>query len=78
MPSLTSLAEQALAQAKRIDDYLESKNLPSPSFDHDVFGDLPAELQNVRSSLASVSNDLKGLTRGPVSSTSDIALSVRT
>ena len=77
MPSLTSLAEQVLAQAKQLDKYLESKNLPPPSFDQDVFDDLPAELQNVRSSLASVSNDLKSLTRGPVSSTSDIAFSVR-
>ena len=76
MPSLTSLAEELVAQAKQIDKYLESKNLPSPSFDHDTLVDLPPDLQEVRTSLASVSHNLKALTRGPVGSTSDIAFSV--
>ena len=76
MPSLTSIAEQLLAQAKQIDSYLESKKLSSPSFDIDSLKDLPAELQDVRNSLASGSNDLRDLARGPVGSTMDIAFSV--
>lgn len=76
MPTLTSLAKELLDRAKQIDEYLGSKKLPSPSFDNDVFSELPAELQDVRASLASLSNNLKSLTRGPVGSTSDIIFSV--
>ena len=76
MPSLTSLAEELLAQAKQIDKHLESKNLPSPSFDTDVLAALPPELEQVRTSLASISHDLKTLTLGPVGSTTAIIFSV--
>jgi hypothetical protein len=76
MASLTSRAEAILAKAKRIDAYLEEKNIPYPSFEHDTLEKLPVELQDVRWSLANDSNDLKKLTRGAVMHTMDVTLSV--
>lgn len=76
MPTLTSMAEDLLAKAKQIDSYLESQNLPSPSYRHDVFEALPAELQKTRASLVNDSNELKNLARGPIGVTMDIAFNV--
>ena len=75
MASLTSRAEAILVQAKKIDAYLEEKNIPYPSFEHDTLENLPVELQGVRWLLANDSNDLKKLTRGAAMHTMDVTLS---
>lgn len=75
MPSLTSRAEAILAQAKKIDDYLESKNIPYPSFEEDTLAQLPDELQDDRWALANSTNELKKLARGAAMGTMDTALS---
>ena len=77
MTSLTSRAEAILAQAKKLDAYLESNQIPYPTFDEDTLEQLPDELQDERWVLASSSNELKKLARGATFSTIDLALSVR-
>ena len=77
MASLTSRAEAILAQAKKIDAYLEGKNIPYPSFEEDTLEHLPVDLQHVRWSLANDSNNLKKLTRGAIMHPIDIIMSVR-
>jgi hypothetical protein len=74
--SLTSRAEAILAQAKKIDAYLEEKNIPYSSFEHDTLKNLPVEPQDVRWSLVNDSNDLKKLARGAVMHTMGITFSV--
>ena len=76
MPSLTSLAEQMLAQAKVIDGFLEQKNIPYTSFDEDTLESLPEEIQKVRWDLLDTSHIFKQLVRGPAHSGLDIAFSV--
>lgn len=76
MPSLTSMAEATLAHAKKLDAYLESNNIPYPSFDEDTLERLPDELQDDRWALANSSNELKKLARGAAMGTMDTALSV--
>ena len=76
MQSLTSRAEAILAQAKKLDAYLESKNIPYPSFDEDNLEELPNELQDERWALANSCNEMKKLTRGATMGTMDVALSV--
>ena len=76
MASLTSRAEAILAQAQKVDAYLEEKNIPYPSFEEDTLENLPLDLQGVRWSLANDTNDLKKLTRGAVMHTMDITMSV--
>lgn len=75
MPFLTSIAESLLAKAKEIDSYLDSKSL-TPSYDYDVFRDMPTELRSVRNTLANDCNDLGNIMRGPIGTTMDIAFSV--
>lgn len=76
MPSLTSVAEGILAQAKKLDAYLESNNIPYPSFDEDTLDKLPDKLQDDRWALANSSNELKKLARGAAMGTMDTALNV--
>lgn len=76
MPSLTSLAEELLAQAKQIDAYLETKQLPSPSFENDPLDELPGEMQALRYRIFNTSQQFTHLVRGPVMATSDICFSV--
>jgi len=77
MPSLTSLAEDILANAKRLDTHLASQNQSSPSFDHDAFVDLPPQLESARDALVDSTHTLKQLSQGPVRATIDIIFSVR-
>ena len=70
------MAEAALAHAKRLDAYLESNNIPYPSFDEDTLEQLPDVLQDERWALANSSNELKKLARGAAMGTVDTALSV--
>jgi len=76
MPSLTSLAEQMLAQAKVIDGYLEQKNIPYTSLNEDTLESLPEYVQNVRSELLDTSHIFKQLVRGPTHSGLDFAYNV--
>lgn len=71
MPSLTSVAEGILAQAKKLDAYLESNNIPYPSFDEDTLDKRPDKLQDDRWALANSSNELKKLARGAAMGTMD-------
>ena len=77
MPSLTSLAEEILANAKRLDEHLASQNQPSPSFDHNAFGNLSPQLAAARDALIDSTHTLKQLTQGPVGATVDILFNVR-
>ena len=76
MPSLTSMAEAILARAKKLDAYLESKDIPYPSFDEDTLDRLPDELQDDRWALANASNDLKKLACGAAMNIMDMSFSV--
>ena len=76
MPSLTSMAEAILAQAKKLDAYLDSNDIPHPPFDEDTLDRLPDELQDDRWALANSSNELKKLARGAAMNTMDTTLSV--
>lgn len=77
MGSLTSLAEEILANAKRLDQYLSSQNLISTSFDHDSLGDLPPELESTRKALINSTQTLKQLSQGPIGSSMEIIFNVR-
>lgn len=76
MPSLTSLAEEILANAKRLDEHLDSQKQPSPSFDHDALVNLPPQLDSARKALIDSTHTLKQLTQGPVLATIDIMFNV--
>lgn len=70
------MAEAILAQAKKLDAHLESRNIPYPSFDEDTLDRLPDELQDDRWALANSSNELKKIVRGAAMGTLDTAMSV--
>lgn len=76
MPSLTSLAEEILANAKQLDKHLAAQNQPSPSFDHDALLNLSPQLESTRDALIDSAHTLKQLTQGPVRATADIMLNV--
>ncbi|MCJ1473386.1 hypothetical protein MMC13_002037 [Lambiella insularis] len=75
MSSLTEIAEEILAHAKRLDEYTSAKNLPSASFEHNSLGDLPIELEATRKALVDSTQTLKSLALGPVGTNIDIAYS---
>ena len=77
MGSLTSLAEEILANAKRLDAHLSSQNLNSTSFDHDSLADLPSELESTRKALIDSTQTLKQLSQGPIGSSMEIIFNVR-
>ena len=70
------MAEAILAQAKKLDGYLETNQIPYPSFDEDTLDQLPDELQDDRWALANSTNELKKLARGAAMGTMDTAFSV--
>ena len=76
MPSLTSLAEEILINAKRLDEHLAAQGRPSPSFDHDTLINLPPELESARDALIDSTHVLKQLSQGPVRTTIDIMFNV--
>ena len=76
MPSLTSLAEEILINAKRLDEHLAAQKQPSPSFDHDAWTDLSPQLESARDALIDSTHTLKQLAQGPVRATTDIIMSV--
>ncbi|KAL6718926.1 hypothetical protein ACLMJK_003161 [Lecanora helva] len=65
MSSLTELAEQLLEHARRLDGYTTANKLPSASFDTNVYGDLPAELQPSRCAAADIAQTIRRLAMGP-------------
>ena len=77
MASLTSLAEEILANAKRLDQHLSSQHLASTSFDHDNLADLPSELESTRKALINSTQTLKQLSQGPIGSSMEIIFNVR-
>lgn len=76
MPSLTSLAQDLVARAQKIDAHLEENNIPYPSFENDTLEDLPPDVQALRWELANASHEFKQLTRGAIMSGWDIAFNV--
>ena len=76
MPSLTSLAEEILINAKRIDEHLAAQNQPSPSFDYDASVVPSPQLESARDALIDSTHTLKQLAQGPVRATADILFSV--
>ena len=76
MPSLVSLAEKLLCQAKEIDKILEQNNLPYTSFDEDTLEPLPDDAQKIRWDLLDTSHDFRQLVRGARLSGLDIAFNV--
>ena len=66
MASLTSLAEEALAQAKKIDAYCLSEGRPLTSFDSDTLNDLPPEISAARDGLVNSSHTMKRLALRPL------------
>lgn len=77
MGSLTSLAEEILANAKRLDEDLSAHNLNAPNFDNDSLANLPPELESTRKALVDSSQTLKELSQGPVARSVEIMFSVR-
>lgn len=77
MVSFTSLAEEILVSARRLDEHLASNNLPSSSFDHDMLVDLPHNIEVARDNLINTTQTLKQLAQGGVGRAMEIAFSVR-
>lgn len=73
---MTSLAEEILINAKRLDEHLAAQKQPPPSFDHDAWIDLPSQLESDRDALIDSTHTLKQLAQGPVRATTDILMSV--
>ena len=76
MSSLTQLAEEILANAKLLDSYTSSNNLPPASFNHDSFANLPPELQGIRSTVIDSAQTIRQLVMGPTVLASEILHSV--
>lgn len=77
MGSFTSLAEEILVSARRLDEHLASNNLPSASFDQDTLVDLPNDVEAARDNLVNTTQTLKQLAQGGVGRAMEIAFSVR-
>lgn len=77
MGLLSRLAEEALAEARKLDAYLDSRNRPSTSFDEDTLTDLPLELVIARNILIDRTHTLKQLALGPVGVLTEIMWAVR-
>jgi hypothetical protein len=76
MSSLTAVAEQLLAQSKRIDEVLEQHSIKNTSFEEDTLELLPDHVQKLRWDLLDTSHTFLQLLRGPRLSGLDIAYSV--
>ncbi|KAI4277153.1 MAG: hypothetical protein L6R38_005497 [Xanthoria sp. 2 TBL-2021] len=75
MGSFTSLAEEILVSARRLDEHLASNNLPSASFDQDTLVDLPNDVEAARDNLVNTTQTLKQLAQGGVGRAMEIAFS---
>ncbi|KAL8734016.1 MAG: hypothetical protein Q9166_001777 [cf. Caloplaca sp. 2 TL-2023] len=72
MVSFTSLAEEILVSARRLDEHLASKKLLS-SFDEDTLVDLPSDVEESRDDLINKTQTLKQLAQGGVGRVMEIA-----
>jgi hypothetical protein len=77
MPSLVSVAEELLAQAKVVDGLMEQNEIPPTSFDKDTLELLPDDVQKLRWDLLDTSHTFRQLLRGARLSGLDIAFNVR-
>lgn len=76
MPSLVALAEEQLAQAKRLEAILEQNKIPNTSFDRDTLELLPDDAQKLRWDLLDASHEFRQLVRGARLSGLEISFSV--
>jgi len=76
MPSLTQIAEEILANAKRLDAYTSSKALPSTSFELDTLGDLPPDVEKARHVPINSTQDLNRLALRPMNTLIEIMFGV--
>ena len=67
MVSLTSLAEEALIQAKKLDNYILSQGQQSTSFDQDALSQLPLEFKEAQETLVNSAHTLTKLALRPAS-----------
>lgn len=77
MVSFTSLAEEILVSARRLDEHLASKDIPPASFDQDTLVDLPHDVGAARDHLINTTQTLKRLAQGAGGRAMEIAFSVR-
>jgi hypothetical protein len=77
MGSLTAIAEQLLAQAKEIDAYVASKELPPLSIRHETLKNLPFDLQSTCDSLIDGTANLRALVEAPAPAVMNIIYNVR-
>ncbi|KAL6716938.1 hypothetical protein ACLMJK_004850 [Lecanora helva] len=77
MGSLTSLAEEILANARQLDQYLSHQQSESPSFDNDVLTALPPKIESIRNALVNSAQALKKLSQGPSGRILEASYSVR-
>ncbi|KAL8894384.1 MAG: hypothetical protein Q9207_008508, partial [Kuettlingeria erythrocarpa] len=76
MSTFTSLAEDILTSAKRLDAHLASQGRPPSSFDEDTLGgDLPPDMEATRNHLIDTTQTLKQLAQGPHDSTMETLFS---
>ncbi|KAH8696561.1 hypothetical protein BGW36DRAFT_398082 [Talaromyces proteolyticus] len=75
MPSLVFLAEELLAQARRIEEALEQSKISHTSFEKDTLELLPDDIQMLRWDLVDTSHTFRQLLRGARLSGLDIAYS---
>ena len=65
MSSLTEIAQGILANAKQLDAFCSTQNLPPSSFHRDTFADLPPDLELTRKALINSTQELKRIALGP-------------
>ncbi|KAL6716690.1 hypothetical protein ACLMJK_006258 [Lecanora helva] len=67
MALLTSLAEEILIQARKLDNYLSSQGRQCASFDHDSLSQLPPELKEAQEAVVNLAHTVKKLALRPES-----------
>jgi hypothetical protein len=76
MPTLTQLAENILANAKRLDEHTASRGLEATSLLQNTLVDLPDEVETFRKQLVDSTQELKALGQGPIGHLLDILFTV--
>jgi hypothetical protein len=77
MASLTQLAEQALAAARKLDAFTLPRGLPPTSFTNDTLSDLPPEIEEERKALVDASQAMKRLSLGATGALLETLFTVR-
>jgi hypothetical protein len=79
MATLTTILEELLEEAKRIDAYIAENNLPPLSHQHETFtsSGVPVEIQTCRDRLINGCANARALVEGPAIATLNIAFNVR-